>query len=568
MHLMKRLNEGLKQNSRQGRSEEDHHGRGSMNRDAADTRFASLLTVLYAAIAALGMYNHEMWRDEFEIFMKMRDIPNFLALFPNIQPAPNLYYSLLYPIVKLWPHPAVYQIFHLAVITAAVFIFNRYSPFTKLQKVFFSFSYFVLFEYGIISREYSMLMLLLFFLIYLITKEKQNFIFIAGGLFLLSNHHIYGVFFSLGIVTYLILKLGKKTKEFSLKKKKELGLAAILLVSGALYIFGQYFLSMKFNRYADIFGKAPVFMTMRSIWNAFFPVPDVSDMHFWNTNILAFPHLYAKDAAAAEFISAGNILAFMISIFVFLASLIIFSRKIPVLAAFLVNFMLHLIFLQYLSVFYVRYQGPLFMIFIYSYWLLCSSNDELPASCNSNRPPGFFEKSFFVNTRKFVSPYVTFLLFVQFCAGIFCYVQDARYPFTASYAAAKYIRQQKLENITMAGYVDYVAQAISGHLNQRIYYPQSGESGTYVNWLNENRSESISVDEVIESAVRLSYQKNQDILLILNSPILVAEEKPLKYASLYRAKDQTISIKYLDEFTDTIVPDEQYFLYLIYRGPG
>lgn len=538
----------------------DHAGRGITTVDAFDIRFACLLTLFFAAVVALGMYNHEMWRDEYEIFMEMRDTPGFFALFPDIQPAPNLYYSLLYPVIKLWPYPAAFQIFHFAVITAAVFVFNRYSPFTKLQKAFFTFSYFVLFEYGIISRDYSMLLLLLFLVIYLVTREKQNYVLIAVGLFLLSNHHIYGVFLSISLFTYLVIHLIKRAEKLSQEEKKKLVLAGIVLITGSLYLLVQYFLSMKFNRFSGTFGHAPLFMTIRSIWNAFFPIPDVTDMHFWNTNILAFPYAYGKKTVAAEFISAGNILAFIFSILVFLANFIILSRRLPVLAAFLVNFSLHLVFLQYLSVFFVRYQGPLFLIFIYCYWLLRHA-DKKPLSGSSEKPPRILDNSFFVHTRKFASLYVTFVLFIHFCAGLFSYVQDARYPFTASDKAAEYIKKRQLDQNLMVGYIDYVAQTISGHLNQRIFYPQSGEFGTHVRWLDPNRKDFLPPYDVIEAATRLHNENKKNILLILNIPLLDDQMNPIRRISLYN----NAKLMYLNEFTESIVADETFFLYLIYH---
>jgi hypothetical protein len=119
-------------------------------------------------------------------------------------------------------------------------------------------------------------------------------------------------------------------------------------------------------------------MTLRSVWNAFVPIPEIAGMQFWNTNILPFPQLYGKQAMAAEFITAGNMTAVAVSIFFLLAGVIIFSKKLPVLIVFLANTAVHLAFLQYMSVFYVRYQGILLMIFIYNYWLLSYSDTDLP----------------------------------------------------------------------------------------------------------------------------------------------------------------------------------------------
>jgi hypothetical protein len=470
-------------------------------------------------------------------------------------------------VVKLWPYPAAFQIFHLAVISSAVFIFNKYSPFNRLQKLFFTFSYFVLFEYGIISRDSSMLLLLLFFSVYLITREKRHSVLIALSLLLLANHHLYGVFFSISLYTYIVFHIAGRAKEFTPKEKKSLFISGLLLATGAIYIFLQYYLLIKFNRYSADFGQAPYFMTLRSIWNAFFPIPKTGGIHFWNTNIFPFPYMFDKNSAATEFVSAGNIVATAFSLLILSAGVVIFSRKIPVMIVFILNTLMQLLFLQYASVFYIRYQGPLFMIFIYSYWLLSHSDNKLPWY-TFNNISHFFNRPLFISMIKSASPFLTFILSVQFCSGIFCYIQDARYPFTASYEAAKYIKDKKLNSGIMVGYIDYVAQAISGHLNQKMYYPQSGNFGTHVKWLDPNRREIIPIDEAVEKALSIHGASKKNVLLLLHIPLTDDRLQPIKYASFYNNTiNYTITLKYLDEFTKTIVPDEQYFLYLITHEP-
>jgi hypothetical protein len=152
---------------------------GPLGGGLMEKRFPTIISLLFLIVAGIGMFNHEMWRDEFEIFMRVRDAQNFLTLFSDKFPIPDLYFSLLYLTIKIWPYPVAFQLFHLLIISGTVFMFNKFSPFTYMQKIFFSFSYFVLFEYGIISRDYSMLLLLLFVSVYLITREKQNIIAIA-----------------------------------------------------------------------------------------------------------------------------------------------------------------------------------------------------------------------------------------------------------------------------------------------------------------------------------------------------------------------------------------------------
>lgn len=524
-----------------------------------NNKFPIVMTLLFTVVAGTGMYHHEMWRDEFEIFMIMRDIPDFFALFPDIRPLPNLYLALVYAVVKLCPYPAVFQMFHLLIITIAVFIFNKYSPFNYYQKILFTLSYFVLFEYGIISREYSMALLLLFLSVFLITRRKQNYILISCSLFLLANHHLYGVFMSLSLLIYIGLHLKNRAGSFSSQEKKQLIISSVLLIITSLVLAVQYVVLIKFNRYSAIFGQAPYFMTLRSIWNVFFPLPDIAGMHFWNTNYLSFPIYYSKHSAVSQFITTVNIAAVSLSVFILLLSISILSKKLPVLITFIINCALQLTFLQYLSVFFIRYQGMLFIIFIYHYWLLSYSDEKLfwPSSY---KLADFFSKSVFIPARKFGGPLITFILLIQFCVGLLFYIQDIRYPFSASSAAAKYIKEQKLNDNIIVGYFDYAMQPISAHLNQKIFYPQTGEFQTHVVWLNRNRKEIISQDEILESATRLLYKNKKNVLLILNSPLLDFQKQPIVHASIIN----NIKLKYLNEFKKTMVDDEVYFLYLIY----
>lgn len=522
-------------------------------------QFPIVVTLLFAAAAGLGMYSHEMWRDEFEIFMVLRDTPGFLALFPNVLPLPNLYLALLYFVVKLWPSPTSFQIFHLLTSTLGVFIFNKYSLLRNHQKILFTFSYFVLFEYGIISREYSMLLLLLFLSIFLITRRRQNFLLIAFSLLLLANHHLYGVFISFSLLIYIGFHIRNWMEEFTPNRRRQLLISGALLLTGFLYIIPQYILLSKFDRYSALFGQAPYFMTLRSVWNTFFPVPNTSGIHFWNTNVIPFPLLYTKNAVASEFISAGNMVTAAVSILVLLVGIIILSQQIPVMMVFVVNTALQIMFLQYHSVFYIRYQGLLFIIFIYSYWLSLHPEEKWNYS-RFNRLRAFLGAPIFISIRKLGLPFVTGILLVQFCVGLFSYIQDLRYPFTASYEAAKYIKEQKLDDNVMVGYVDYAAQAIAGHLGEKIYYPQAGNFQTHVTWLNKNRREDMPLGEVLDHAIRMHLKYKRNVLLILNFPLFDLQKRPIRHMSIVGH----IKLEYVNAFRQTIVEDEAYFLYLIY----
>ncbi|MHA2220126.1 MAG: hypothetical protein ACXACY_29945, partial [Candidatus Hodarchaeales archaeon] len=492
-------------------------------------------------------------------FMLIRDAQSYIGMLKDSLFLSALYHSLLFPLIKIFPYPHTFQIYHLFIIIAAVFVFNRHAPFTPLQKTFFSFGYFILFEYGMISRPYSMLLLYLFVLMYFITRRKQNFIIIVILLLLLANHYPYGLFISLSVLTYLAIHIGNRLKVFSPKEKKHVLIAVAILILGGIFIYLQYTSFTEVNRFKE-FKQAPYFMTIRAIWNGFFPVPNTTGIQFWNTNIIPFPLYYHQIPRVKELLTAGNIITATVSFSFLLASIVVFSKKLPVMISFLSNISIQLIFLQYLSIFFIRYQGILLIIFIYHFWLLAYS-DEGITFLKLDRINDLLNKKVFISIRNLASPTLTIILSVQFCVGIFAYAQDIRFPFTASYRASVYIKENNLHSNIMVGHIDYVAQSIAGQLNEKIYYPQSNEYGTKVLW-GKNRKVGIHFNYILDRSVLLLNKYNKNILLILNYPLRDNRMRPVMQAPI----SNNIRLKFIKEFTEAIVQDERYFLYLIYKA--
>jgi|GEM_PF-2015893 len=522
----------------------------------SDTRFAIILTILFSTIAGIGKYHHEMWRDELEVFMKVAAnvSPLEISHYSSI-----VYYSFLEVILNLFPHPAIaYQICHLLFISLAVFIFNRYSPFSYLQKILFTFGYFILFEYGIISRAYSFSVLLIFGSVYLITRKKQHYLLIAIVLLVLANHRLFDAFASLSLTLYALLHTANRLRGKTIRprERRRLFLAIGLSVAGWGLISAQYYILRSTGPGFTTAGPAPYYMTIRTIWNAFVPIPEITNYNFWNTNIIAFPLGYPKNIDFE--VEYKNIVAAIISIGIFMVNIVIFSKRIPVLLTFVVHTLLHLLFLQYVSVHFIRYQGYLFIIFVYNWWLLHHSDEKVDFS-PMNHMVRFFNKPIFASIRKPAVHFLTFFLLFQFAAGGIAYYKDAKYPFTASYKAAEFIRANGLDGHTMVGFVDYIVQPIAALLNREIYYPQIDRFGTYVDWGNSSRYRPCTINKVLNSAVQLISQRNKNVLLILSSGLL-RNNKSVERDLI----TQGIEIRKIAQFKEGIVGSEKYFLYEMY----
>ena len=522
----------------------------------SDTQFAIILTMLFSTIAGIGKYHHEMWRDELEGFMKVAAnvSPFEISYYSSI-----VYYSFLEVILNIFPHPAIaYQICHLLFISLAVFIFNRYSPFGYLQKILFTFGYFILFEYGIISRPYSFSVLLIFGSVYLITRKKQDYLLIAIVLLVLANHRLFDAFASLSLTLYALLHTANRLRGKTIRpgERRRLFVAIGLSVAGWGLISAQYYILKSTGPGFTTAGPAPYYMTIRTIWNAFVPIPEITNYNFWNTNIIPFPLGYPKNIDFE--VEYKNIVAAIISIGIFMVNIVIFSKRIPVLITFVVHTLLHLLFLQYVSVHFIRYQGYLFIIFVYNWWLLHHSDEKVHFS-PMNPMVRFFNKPIFASIRKPAVHFVTLFLLFQFAAGGIAYYKDTRYPFTASYKAAEFIRANGLDGHTMVGFVDYIVQPIAALLNREIYYPQIDRFGTYVDWGNSSRYRPCTINKVLNSAVQLISQRNKNVLLILSSGLL-RNNKPVERDLI----TQGIEIRKIGQFKEGIVGSEKYFLYEMY----
>src|SRR5262245_52207321 len=126
--------------------------------DQGRNRFAAAVTCVFAVACGLGMLRHEIWRDEFQAWLLAAESGSLPELFHNLRHDghPALWYLLLFAISRvtgaLWPM----QVLHLAIAAASVFLFARNAPFSRRARALFAFGYFPLFEYGVISRSYSL----------------------------------------------------------------------------------------------------------------------------------------------------------------------------------------------------------------------------------------------------------------------------------------------------------------------------------------------------------------------------------------------------------------------------
>ena len=109
-----------------------------------DTAWINVLVIAFLVLGLIGVFNHEMWRDELQAWMIARDSSSLIDLYNNLryEGHPSLWYIFLYAITRFTDNPLAMQLFHLLIASGTIYVFAKFSPFTKLQKILFTFGYF------------------------------------------------------------------------------------------------------------------------------------------------------------------------------------------------------------------------------------------------------------------------------------------------------------------------------------------------------------------------------------------------------------------------------------------
>jgi len=516
-----------------------------------DAAFTGLIVVAFLFIGAAGILHHEMWRDELQAWLIARDSASLGDLFYNLryEKHPGLWHLCLYFISRFTTNPLAMQLFHLGIAAGVVYLFAKFSPFTKLQKLLFTFGYFPFYEYAIISRCYALGLLLTFIYCALYSKHRKNYLALLCVLALLANTSVYGLILAVAFGLALLLRVVLNDHPSNSQPGKRWSLAggaAIFILSVAASLIQiipppQGAIESEQNTLANVFDKR-LAVTSRNkdravraltkVWESYAPVPKVSSPNFWNTNILmVFPNHVQRR------LSLG------LSLLLLATATIIFARRPVVCSLYLAGNVGLLLFIYSVYPGYIRHHGHLFILLISCLWI---SETELQSNWIGL---GITRASDVLNTYR--SKIVTTLLGVHLAAGVFAVTKEFREPFSTSRKAAAFIRQFGAGDVLIVGSPDNTTNFIPGYLGGEIYYLEKSDFGSFTVW-SKYRKE-VSPEEAIGKVSALIEAQNKDVLFVSNYAL--DSITPL------------LDIAELASFTGSVVEDENFYVYLIRKKP-
>jgi hypothetical protein len=170
-----------------------------------------ILTIfVYASLLAFISYFHEPWFDEAQAWLIARDSSLFDMIWNVLRyegHPPIWYLSLFIPAHLGIPFEIGLKSvnFIFAVLAAGIFI--RYSTFPLLVRLLTPFTYFLFYQYGVISRSYSLFMLVLWLIAAAFPKRNERPFLFAILLSLLGGVTAYGMLIAFGIALAWLLEI-------------------------------------------------------------------------------------------------------------------------------------------------------------------------------------------------------------------------------------------------------------------------------------------------------------------------------------------------------------------------
>lgn len=442
-----------------------------------------IISLIYFIVCYIGQVNHEVWLDEVHHFLLSRESGSITELIYNsrYEGHPILWNITLYPLSHIFHNFCGIQLFNALVSTTCVYIILSRSPFSPGLNVAIILSYFVIYEYSVITRHYALGLMILLLLLTNLTAAKKNFYTIASLLFLLSNIHLFSLFIAIGVVC----AYWHEWKSESLQTKLICG---TIISSGFILSFSHCIPPADHFMYAynreDIMSLKRITRIIFVPLKGILPLPDAGALNYWNSNF---------------FISVNKVFAAVLSLCVFSLPAFIFKRNLKSLLIFYVPSLLILLFFFMTPLMLTnRNCGYISILLLSAYWI--NVNNDLPVTDNVTKRVSLY--------------FACFVLFIQAAAGIMAYSLEQMRTFSNSAKAAAYI------NSFLNGHSTKIilshqcsGPSLVSNTNKPIYYLEQNRFGTYCQW---NAFPFINSDSTLLHKINSEMKQHGKLVLILN----------------------------------------------------
>jgi hypothetical protein len=494
------------------------------------------LLVIYNTIR---LFRHAMWRDELQAFMLTAASHTPLDLLARVQYEnhPAVWYLLLWVVTRFTTDPFFVQVTQLLCALGLWVLIWRVAPFRPYEKLLLLLSYFLFWEYFIVSRPYALMTLLGFGFIALRVNHPEQRFWPWVLLALLANTTLFGAIWSAGLAAFFLLQERQRWRAmlpgagiFSLA----LALSVATMVPPPDYVLVPSDPRFDFTAF-------PV--PLRYVVSAFFPFhwPSTPD------SLSVFGSVGRKLAATPFGSNPAYRLFWLIRQSPSAAPITLAVLALPLLACWLIvrdwklsvqYALIYVGVLLFAQIWHFlgapRHHGTLFMALVGTVWMW-----------RSTVPP----------TRP-VSPVWIGLLLVSALGGLTTLAADNR-PFSQGRNTAQWIEHHHLDDALLIASRDYAGSTVAAYLQRSLYYLECECLGTYITW-NTKRRQALTGEEVVSRIASVMRAEKKVEAYLISSHPGTFEGQTL---------DPNLSFRPLKSFSAAIVPDETYTIFRVKLKP-
>lgn len=425
----------------------------------------ALVLGAYALLVAIFAVLHEPWRDEIETWAWAASAHDVSALLHNIRydPNPPLWFFVLFAVSRL---SASLTMLKIVQFLSALFlggVIATSGSLTKWEKAALLGSYFVLYEYGVIARPYTLIAACTLLIAHCAATRERLFTgAIAYSIAALSS--LYGVVAALPFAVAML---------WSSRDRRRWIAAAIVIAATALA--GAHAASMPADFQFGSVGMhpSPFVDVLSSIASGLIPLPKLQ-LHFWNSSLFS----PAIGVIVLVFLLAASVMALRSS----RRGLAVWLLAAGVLTAFSVV----------TGAGAARHRGFYFVAFIGAV-IVARERDANAA-------------------RRFLS----LLLIPQCAAAVIACAIDATQPFSRIEDAARYVRARVPADALVVGLPDTVTAPVAFLAGRDFHFANGDRDGRTVIWDSRRR---VIDAAMLERRIDAAFAAGHRVFVITNRPI-------------------------------------------------
>jgi hypothetical protein len=481
---------------------------------------------IFALLSLLMVVNHEPWRDEAQAWLIVRDSPSLLSVVQQMgrEGTPGLWFYIAYPLAKSGLPYCSVQIVNFLFLLCAVIIFTRYAPYPHHQKILFIFGYYIMYEYSVIGRTYSLSVLLLFAIAALYKDRFRKPIAYSFLIFLLANTNVHSTVISMVLAgAYLLESIMGKDSYPRKASKMSFFIIALGFIVAICQIISREERAACWAGWHWGISRTQSSELFYALELAFLPISRPSII-FWGGKLVYYP--------ACIFIAVP----------LYVASLSFLLKKRMPLVIYLCST------IGVLSIFWLKYPGArrhygfLYISFVVSLWISeCYQDKSL-----------WLDR--FIN-KKNLARVFTILLFLQLLGSAQAFYYEWNYDFSPGKRVAAFLRGNGYigKDTFIATFPSTKAQAILLYIPKpysQFFQIENERYNSYTaNTRDFMRNQSMPIEEVIRRVDNgIKGKKYSKVLLILNERMDSNKDFAQRYALVA-------------SFEQHIAEDEQMYIY-------